>query len=270
MVKADKGNQSVVMLRKDYDEKCLAQIQTSDVLEISEGRQVIIKKCLSNLKDTLANVKEVFGESFYLPGIIPSNPQLSRFCGLPKLHKNGVPIRPIVSGLNTTCYKLACYISKLLTGLDRVNPHHLKDSKDFLKTLKTWDAGHSKKFNNLKMGSLDMTSLYPSVPPAEVYPMVQDLLLKNGYSLVGAQKIIRLLRLVNGQNFFTFCDRIFLQTDGLAMGSLAPILANLFMENFEENLFAKYPVLKLWVRYVDDVFILHTGCIRPEETMEIR
>lgn len=42
------------------------------------------------------------------------------------------------------------------------------------------------------------------------------------------------------------------------MGSpLAPFLANLFMEDFEEKLLKKFPGMNFWTRYVDDVFASH-------------
>ncbi len=44
------------------------------------------------------------------------------------------------------------------------------------------------------MCSFDVTSLYPSIPLQEVYPIVEELLLKNNYTLIVARKIVRLLR----------------------------------------------------------------------------
>jgi hypothetical protein len=55
-------------------------------------------------------------------------------------------------------------------------------------------------------------------------------------------------------------DKIYYdQIDGVAMGSpLAPTIANIFMADFEEKIMSKLEILgvKLWYRYVDDVFSL--------------
>ena len=53
-----------------------------------------------------------------------------------------------------------------------------------------------------------------------------------------------------------FKDTLFDQAEGAAMGSpLSLIVANLFMEAFEEKALES-AVLRMWVRYVDNMFVL--------------
>ena len=51
-----------------------------------------------------------------------------------------------------------------------------------------------------------------------------------------------------------FNDEIYIQSDGVAMGSpLGPLLANIFMTSIEEEVIPKLtPYLCNWKRYVDD------------------
>ena len=50
---------------------------------------------------------------------------------------------------------------------------------------------------------------------------------------------------------------MFMQTDGVAMGSpLGPILANIFVGYNEERLFRTIKKPLIYVRYVDDTFVL--------------
>ena len=51
-----------------------------------------------------------------------------------------------------------------------------------------------------------------------------------------------------------FNDEIYIQSDGVAMGSpLGPLLANIFMTSLEEEVIPKLtPYLYNWKRYVDD------------------
>ena len=55
-----------------------------------------------------------------------------------------------------------------------------------------------------------------------------------------------------------FEDTFFNQAEGAAMGSpLSPIVANLFMEAFEEKALESAVLRpRMWVRYVDDTFVL--------------
>lgn len=68
------------------------------------------------------------------------------------------------------------------------------------------------------------------------------------------------------QNYFTFNKKIYRQTSGLSMGSpLSPLLAEVFMSNFEETILSSNQAkqqLKFWYRYVDDVLICFDGTSR--------
>ena len=56
---------------------------------------------------------------------------------------------------------------------------------------------------------------------------------------------------------FSIERQLYEQTIGAAMGSPPPVIANIFMERFEQNALANSVyVLKTWKRYVDDIFAI--------------
>ncbi|CAI5693976.1 unnamed protein product [Oreochromis niloticus] len=55
--------------------------------------------------------------------------------GLPKIHKEGVPLRPIVSSINSATYNIAKHLATILAPLVGNTPHHIKNSTDKVQKL---------------------------------------------------------------------------------------------------------------------------------------
>ena len=97
--------------------------------------------------------------------------------------------------------------------------------------------------------SLDVVSLFTMIPIKEAINVIEDLTDPETSQLVG---------LCLNSTFFSFMGELYEQTCGVAMGSpLSPIIANLFMENFEEKaLNTANPKPEWWSRFVDDTFLI--------------
>ena len=75
--------------------------------------------------------------------------------------------------------------------------------------------------------SLDVVSLFIMIPIEESIKVVEDLTYP---------KTSKLVSLCLNTTFFSFLGELYEHTCGVAMGSpLSPIIANLFMENFEQK-----------------------------------
>ena len=59
-----------------------------------------------------------------------------KYYGLPKIHKTGVPLRPIFSSRGSATYETAKELAKIFKPLVGRSPHHVQNNKDFLESIK--------------------------------------------------------------------------------------------------------------------------------------
>ena len=173
-----------------------------------------------------------------------------------KIHKPGVPFRPIVSQSKSFQKPLAKHLAKILTPLlESFSPAHLRDSVH-LKEVLLAEADPKLPFL-----SLDVEALFTNVP---VEPLLDFLKrkheqggvpLREGYTIDG---ILDLIRLCCTSTVFSFNGKYYRQKQGVAMGSpFAPIIACLYMEFFETEFRLSLHGLQpsLWLRYIDDIIL---------------
>jgi hypothetical protein len=81
---------------------------------------------------------------------------------LPKIHKEGVPLRPFVSNIGAPTYQLSKHLSGLLNKLTGKTAHHVKNSFHFIEILKSLQ----NKLCDL-MVSFNVVPLFTKVPVEE-------------------------------------------------------------------------------------------------------
>ncbi len=172
--------------------------------------------------------------------LIERNPITPRIYGLPKVHKEGVPLRPIVNTIGGPTYLLAKFHAVKLRPLVGHTESFIKDSASFIGDLK-----RIKLEPEDILVSFDVISLYTCIPINEAMEVINKLT---------DPDTARLVELCLTSTFFSFEGEFYEQTCGVAMGSpLSPVVANLFMEDFESKALASsHLLLKLWKRFVDD------------------
>ena len=155
-----------------------------------------------------------------------------KFYGLPKIHKTGIPLRPMVSSGDSVTYGVAKVIAKVLIPLVGKSPHHIQSTGDFVSKVRdvTLLPGEC-------LSSYDVTSLFTSVPIDPALNIIKDLLeydeTLSNRRVLSVQHIIELLGFCLHNTYFSFQNRFYEPVEGVAMGSLvSPIVANMYMEPF--------------------------------------
>ena len=92
-----------------------------------------------------------------------------RVYGLPKVHKEDVPLRPIVSAMKSPIHPLAKYLAHKLTPLAENVKSEVKNSSHFIDIIKT-----VKITNTDILVSFDVTSLFTKIPVDEALTIMRD------------------------------------------------------------------------------------------------
>ena len=109
------------------------------------------------------------------------------------------------------------------------------------------------------MVSFDVKSLFTNVPIDKTLEVIGNKFINDQSleerSILSPDQITKLVEVCLKTTYFVYNSEYYEQLEGAAMGSpVSPIVANIFMELFEE--IALDSRFRLWRRYVDDVFFI--------------
>ena len=67
--------------------------------------------------------------------LCPTLDKVLRMCGSPKIHKEGVPLRPIVEYTQTIAYRVSRDLADIIHLLVGKTQHHTEDSQELVKEM---------------------------------------------------------------------------------------------------------------------------------------
>ena len=246
--RADKASVFVLVPTSEYLEKVDAIL--GDRTKFQPLQRNPIPDIITRINATIDAINAVNGgtkfsklSGEYRPG----------YCyGNVKTHKPNNPLRPIISQIPTPTYVLAKKLNGLLTPFVP-NRYSLASSKEFLDLVK--DAPSSGI-----IASLDVESLFTNVPVDRTIDFICNKVYRSrptpGLDIPEVH-LRTLLEACTKQAPFR-CPRgkLYLQTDGVAMGSpLGVLFANFFMGTIEELVFSATNKPDIYCRYIDDIFV---------------
>ncbi len=271
ILRQDKGRGVVLMNKSKYIEKCMLQLETQNFAKLKEDPT---QRTERKVQDILREIKNDIGEEAY-KNIYPSGSNPGKFYGTAKIHKlsneeemninnvDRLPLRPIVSNIGTATYKTSKFLAKLLAPLGK-SKYTVSSTQEFINKLKDITPP-----DGYEMISFDVVSLFTNVPLEKTIDIIINKVYKEKRikTKIKANKLRALLYLCTKEGHFTFNDEIYVQIDGVMMGSpLGSLIANIFMCELETSIIPKMmDKIKLWTRYVDDTFAF----VKPTEIESI-
>ena len=181
-----------------------------------------------------------------------SVPQPPKLYGLPKLHKPGFPIRPIVSFCGFPTYQLSKYLTTILQPLTDKSRRKLQSTEDFINATKTVQIP-----DDYKLVSFDLKSLFTSIPLPLTLQCTKNAIVQSTDPLsLLTEDIMDLLNLCLTSTYFQYNGKHYKQLHGTAVRSpVSVVVAEIVMQNIEESALSTCrQTIPLWLRYVDDTF----------------
>ena len=160
----------------------------------------------------------------------PTDSSVPTFSGQPKIHKPGVPIRPIVSYSGSPLYNLNKYIANILKAYVRDENNNAKNSTTFSNYIRNVPIEDDEI-----MVSFDVTSLYTNIPIIDTLNIIKDYVNSDDQFIrktaIPQDKFLDLVHLVLTTTWYPFNSQFYQQTDGVAIGILSLLWRKKVMEN---------------------------------------
>ena len=222
-MRQEKENGATIIDKSKYTTKCLELLQIHQFLKLKHD---LTKSLENKIQRTLRKLKTWLSTQQHYQ-LYPTSSFPGKFYSTAKLHKlpinstvQDLPIWPIVSNTGTASYHLAKYIAKKLSPL-AYSEYTIKSTIDLMNKLK----------NERNMVPFDVKSSFTSVAFEKTIDIVlgRIYLHKETETILTKNEMKNLLILSTWNVHFTLNNEIYIQNNGVAMGSpLGPIIAGIF------------------------------------------
>jgi hypothetical protein len=233
------------LLTKDY-----RQLTKDSACNEMEKIKCYLKSMISANRNLLPKAELIyFQRSFQLQHRLPI------FYGLPKVHKNPISLRSVVSNTNSFLAIFSVWLDHIMKDLLPLVRSHIKNSTTLISQLKQLPLPAGAK-----IFTADAVSMYTNIDTTLGMDAIRQFLITNENDLTAnfpVQLFLSILETVMRNNIFSFGETYWIQEAGTAMGTpVACTSATITFGNYENTIILPefQENLLYYHRYIDDVF----------------
>lgn len=259
--RSDKGNTTVILFKQQYHTLAMNILEDTNTYKLLNRDptgtiQQKANKRVSKLKtDSMIDDYTAKKSMIY-------NAVASKFYGLPKIHKDPIKLRPIISSIDAPNCKIAELITDIMTKAYDTNcQYYIRDSFQLAEIM-----NNRRIPQGFVIISLDVVSLFSNIP----LHLAVDVVTKKWEQIsrqcaIPLDRFIELIEFVFNNTCFSFDNKHYRQILGTPMGSkCSPIIALYVMDELLDTcipqLSFQLPFIK---KYVDDLV-----CVVPEDKQD--
>lgn len=251
ILRSDKCNVTVAMSKKEYDEKAKKLLDDKKYyIRLNKDPTASLQQQANKLITQLERKGSL--DKTIAKSLKTYNSITPRFYALPKIHKLGTPLRPIIASMEAPNESLAKHITQILTTANNQdNEHTVKNAFEVAKFINNLEIPQ-----NYVIISLDVVSLFTNLSIKLVKKSLEKKWnLIQQHTNLNKTEFWKVIEFIFESNVFLFDNNVYLQKFGVPMGNcISPILSTYVLEDLIEISLGKLsfsvPFLK---RYVDDI-----------------
>ena len=143
ITQADKGGGIVILDKSEYDRKMQDLLKNDDTYQ--EKPDGFTNKMSKSFNKNARRVLNKSEKGKALLHLLEEAPIASKMWGIPKIHKDVRPMRPITSSVGSAPHRLAKLLAKPMTRtLGAISESHIRNSSDKMSRLKDIDFRDKK------------------------------------------------------------------------------------------------------------------------------
>lgn len=247
---SDKGSVTIISYRNEYKEKVNVLLNDQQQFSIIR-RDPTAQLQTRNNKIAASLVKSNFINKDEAKQITTYTAVPPRMFAQIKYHKEGLPIRPIVSTVNSPAYRMSRFLTNILNKSFKKPKYNIKNSFELIKKLR-----HKHIPNGNILVSFDVVNCFNNIPVDLVLEIIsRDFHKISKTTRIPKENFIEMLKFcLIDANYFLVNECYYRQNEGLFMGcSLSSKCVERVIEDVvDKTIEAMGWNPLLWTIYVDD------------------